>query len=324
VTARALILAAGFGTRLGTLSEERPKPMLPVCDVPLIRYALALLRGAGVREIAVNVHHHGALIERELDGEGIHFSREETILGTGGGIRKLADWLTRGGRESFFVVNGKILIDVDLRAVLARHDAAGAAATMVLRETPDAARWGAIDVDDAGRVSKILDIGGPGARSCMFTGVHVLAPRLVERLPPAGESDSIRQAYIPALRAGDRIEGVVYGGYFHEHSTPARYLQGNWNALRGVAQLTYPPAPLTGVDPTAEVHGTVVDPVRIAAGAIVEPGAHLGPDVVVGRRARVRTGAHLERVVVWPDSTADATLTDAIITPRGVQLVHER
>ena len=79
---RAIVLAAGFGTRLGTLSDERPKPMLPVCNIPLIRYAVALLRGHGIDEIAVNLHHRGDLIRAEL-GDGFHYSEETEILGTG-------------------------------------------------------------------------------------------------------------------------------------------------------------------------------------------------------------------------------------------------
>jgi mannose-1-phosphate guanylyltransferase len=218
---RALILAAGFGTRLGALSDERPKPLLPVCDIPLIRYAVALLRGHGIREIAVNLHHRGELIRAEL-GDGFHYSEEATILGTGGGIVQLQDWLTRGGKESFVIVNGKIVSDIDIGATLRHHDATNAAATMVLREVPDAEKWGAIHVDDSGRVTRIVGHGAVGAHACMFTGVHVLSPRLVDRLPRTGESDSIRQAYIPALLAGERIEGVRYQGYWHEHSTPQR------------------------------------------------------------------------------------------------------
>ena len=301
---RALILAAGFGTRLGPLSDERPKPLLPVCDIPLIRYAVALLRGHGVGEIAVNLHHRGDLIRAEL-GDGFHYSDEPTILGTGGGIVKLADWLTRGGRDSFLVVNGKIVTDIDLGAVLRRHDATGAAATMVLREVPDAEKWGAVEVDDAGRVVRILGQGSAphddGAHACMFTGVHVLSPRLLARLPSSGESDSIRQAYIPALLAGERIEGVRHAGYWHEHSTPQRYLQGNWNLLSGSVTLTHPPGPL----------------VRVAPSATVARGAVLGPHVVIGARSVVGAAARLERVVVWPDSTADGELHDAIVTPRG-------
>ncbi|MGZ3440519.1 MAG: nucleotidyltransferase family protein, partial [Polyangia bacterium] len=168
---RALILAAGFGTRLGALSDERPKPLLPVCDIPLIRYAVALLRGAGIDEIAVNLHHHGELIRAEL-GDRFHYSEEPTILGTGGGIAKLADWLTSGGRDSFVVVNGKIVSDIDIAAALRHHDATNASATMLVREVPDAQKWGAIDVGDDGRVTGIIGQGAPGAHACMFTGVH--------------------------------------------------------------------------------------------------------------------------------------------------------
>ncbi len=298
---RALILAAGLGTRMGSLSDERPKPLLPVLDVPLIRYAVALLRGHGIDEIAVNLHHRGELSRAEL-GDGFHYSDEPEILGTGGGIAKLADWLTRGGRDSFVVVNGKIVTDIDLGAVLRRHHERGAVATMVVREVPDARDWGAIDVDDDGRVTGIIGQGRPSAHACMFTGVHVLSPRLVARLPASGASDSIRQAYLPALLEGERIEGVRYPGYWHEHSTPQRYLQGNWNLVAGGVTLTHPPGPLGA----------------IAASATIEPGATLGALVVVGARSVVRAGARLDRVVVWPDSVVDGAVESAIVTPRGV------
>jgi NDP-sugar pyrophosphorylase family protein len=297
---RALILAAGFGTRLGALSDELPKPLLPVCDVPLIRYAVALLRGHGINEIAVNLHHHGELIRAAL-GPDFHYSDEPAILGTGGGIVKIADWLTAGGREPCVIVNGKIVSNIDIAGALARHRERDAVATMVLREVADAARWGAIDTDSEGRVTGIIGEGQPGTHACMFTGVHVLAPRLIARLPATGESDSIRQAYIPALRDGERIEGIRYNGYWHEHSTPARYLQGNWNLLNGVT-LDHPPAPIRAVQPSA----------------VVEPGAIVGHEVVVGARALVRRGARLTRVVMWPESVATSEVRDAIITPRGV------
>jgi len=298
---RALVLAAGLGTRMGALSDERPKPLLPVCDVPLIRYAVALLRGAGIDEIAVNLHHRGELIRAEL-GDGFHYSEERDILGTGGGIVKIADWLTNGGRDSFVVVNGKIVTNIDVAATLRHHDATGATATMVVREVPDAKKWGAIDVGDDGRVTGIIGQGRPAAHACMFTGVHVLSPRLVARLPSTGESDSIRQAYIPALLDGERIEAIRFAGYWHEHSTPERYLQGNWNLLSGSVTLTHPPP---------GVHA-------IAPSAIIEPSAQLSPLVVVGARSVVRAGARLDRVVVWPDCVVDGTHTNAIVTPRGV------
>jgi NDP-sugar pyrophosphorylase family protein len=306
VVTRALILAAGLGTRLGELSDERPKPLLPVCNVPLIQYAVALLRGAGITEIAVNLHHRGELIRAEL-GDGFHYSEEQTILGTGGGIVKIADWLTSGGRDSFVVVNGKIVSNIDVAATLRHHDATNAVATMVVRQVPDADKWGAIYVDDSGRVTRIVGQGVPSAHACMFTGVHVISPRLVARLPSTGESDSIRQGYIPALLDGERIEGIRYGGYWHEHSTPERYLQGNWNLLSGSVTLTQPPPGLGAIAPSA----------------IIEPGAQLSPLVVVGDRCVVRASARLDRVVVWPDCTVDGELGNAIVTPKGITAVRD-
>jgi NDP-sugar pyrophosphorylase family protein len=318
---RAILLAAGLGTRLGSLSDERPKPMLPVCDIPLLRFGLALLRGHGVTEVAVNLHHRGDTIRAEL-GDEVRYSEEDPILGTGGALVKLGDWLTDGGRASFLVVNGKVVIDVDLAELERRHESTGALATLVVRETPDAQKWGAIELDAQDRVTRILGQGQPGARACMFTGVHVVSPAALARLPSSGESDSVRQSYIPALLDGERLSALRYDGYFHEHSTPARYLQGNWNLLHGRARLRHPPGPFIGVDATARTAGaTLVEPVRIAAGAIIEAGAQVGPDVVVGRNAVVRAGARLERVVVWPDAVAAGTLRDAIVTPRGVQAV---
>ena len=322
---RAIVLAAGFGTRLGALSDERPKPLLPVADHALIRYAIALLAGHGITEVAINLHHRGELIERELgDGSAlgvrIHYSREESILGTGGGLVRIGDWLTDGGRAPFLVVNGKILIDVDLHELLARHHAHDAAATMVVRETPDAAKWGAIEVDESGRVRRIIGVGQPAPHVCMFTGVHVLSPRLLARLPATGESDSIRQAYLPALEAGDRIEAILYDGYFHEHSTPERYLEGNWNALEGRAHLRHPPGPLAGVDPTAHL----LPSVHVEGSHRIGPHANLGSNVtlagrvVVGAHARIANNVRLERVVVWPDSECNESLTDAIVTPKGI------
>jgi NDP-sugar pyrophosphorylase family protein len=313
---RAFILAAGFGTRLGALSDERPKPLLPVCDIPLIRYAVALLAGHGIRELVVNLHHRGEQIAAELGngarfGVRIAYSREERILGTGGGIRRALGLL---GNEPFVVINGKIVFDLDLGEVLARHRASGARATLVVRPDPDAARWGAIDAPDEG--GPIRDLLGAGAH--MFTGVHVLDPALVAELADDGaERCIVRQGYVPWLARGVRLDAYVARGYFMEHSTPERYLAGNFNLLGGGVTLRHPPGPLVGVDPAAEVHADarLVAPVRVAAGARVGAGAVLGPDVVLGAGATVAPGTRLARTVVWPGTSVDADADGAILTP---------
>jgi NDP-sugar pyrophosphorylase family protein len=313
-----MILAAGLGTRLGTISDERPKVLLPMCDQPLIRYALALVRAAGIGEVVVNLHHKAELIEAEL-GDGaaagvrIAWSREPRILGTGGGVKQAAPLL---GDEPFVIVNGKVVIDLDLAAVIAAHRASGALATMVVRRELEAQRWGAIDVAADGRVRQILGAGG-----YMFTGVHVLQPEMLARIPD-GEQCIIRTAYRGALADGAPIHAFVQEGYFAEHSTPARYLDGNVALLHG-ATVSAPPAPLRGVDPTAAVgRGVVVrEPVRVGPRARVGAGAVIGPDVVVGHDAEVAAGTRLRECVVWDGARVSGEHERAIITPGAVHAV---
>ncbi len=307
---RGMILAAGYGTRLGGLSDQRPKPLLPVCDVPLVRWVLALLSAHGVREVVVNTHHRGEQLEAELGAEVLWSHERGEILGTGGGIRHARPLL---GAGTFVVANGKIVFDLDLHAALAHHRKTGAVATLIVRADRDAARWGAIDVDEQGQVRGLLGAGGH-----MFTGVHLIEPALLDLLP-AGQSCIVRQGYVPALARGMRISAYVAPGYFFEHSTPARYLEGNLNLLFGRASVRHPPGPLTGVSADAIVaHGAAIDPATlVAAGGSVGADARLGPGVVVGRGAAVAPGADLERVVVWPAATASGHLRDAIVTPKG-------
>jgi len=315
---RAMILAAGYGTRLGTLSDERPKVLLPMCDVPLIHYPLALCRAAGIAEAVVNLHHKGELIERDLGdgravGLAIRYSREPVILGTGGGVLKAAPLL---GPETFVVLNGKVVLDLDLKAAIAWHRARGALATMVVRPDPEAERWGAIDVAEDGRIRGLL---GRGAH--MFTGIHVIEPELLARIPP-GEQCIIRTAYLSALKDGAPLYAYVAAGTFGEHSTPARYLEGNLALLAG-APLAYPPGPLRGVDPRAVIapDAQLVGPLRIGPGAHIGAGAVVGPGVVVGHDATVAPGTRLVRSVVWDGAAVEGDLERAIVTPRAVHRV---
>ena len=303
---RAMLLCAGYGTRLGALSDERPKPMLPVCDLPILRYGIANLVGHGICDLVINVHHRGDVIERELGdgarfGARIQYSHEETILGTGGGLKHALALLDPDGTdEPFLSLNGKLIFDVDLGALVRAHAAAGdVLGMMVVRRVPDAVAWGAVDVREDARGLRVDNVLGDGQH--MFCGVHVTRPSVMARLPD-GESDSIRQGYLPWLRAGEPVLAYEHReGYFAEHSTPERYLASNWALLDG-QPLRHPPAPLVGVDPTARVHpaAKLVGPVRICAGAEVGP-VTLGPHVVVGEGARV--DRDLARAIVWADGT---------------------
>jgi NDP-sugar pyrophosphorylase family protein len=318
---RALILAAGMGSRLGALSDERPKPLLPVCDTPLIRYAIELLRGHGITAIAINLHHHGSLIEKELgDGRelGVHitYSHEDALLGTGGPLKRLQRFLTHEGRQPCLVVNGKILIDVNLHAVVERHVSTGALATMVLKAGAANGVPANVEVSAQGSVTRILNAGTAGLHQCVFTGVHVLSPRFIQRLPD-GVSDSVRQGYVPALLQHEHIQGFLIDDYFFEHSTPERYLQGNFNALDGTAHLKHPPGPLRGISPLAHLEPTarIEGPVLIGDDAHIAKDAVIGPYVVIGHDSFVGPGARLSHSVIWPGSWVRGEHHREIITP---------
>ena len=304
---RAMLLCAGLSTRLGKLGTERPKPMLPVCGLPILAYGIANLVAHGITELVINTHHKGDLIRTELGdgrrfGARIQYIEEATILGTGGGLKHALALLDPDGRdEPFLSVNGKLIFDLDVTALAAAYRAAGPIlGMMVVRRVPDAKAWGAVEVARNGRITNILGDGDH-----MFCGVHLTRPSVMARLPD-GEADSIRQGYLPWLRAGEPVLAFEHAtGYFAEHSTPERYLDSNWSLLAGTP-LRHPPGRTSGVDPTARIHptATIVEPVKICGGATIAANVTVGPYAVVGAGARIERS--IEQTVVWAGAVANA------------------
>ena len=292
---RAMVLAAGLGTRLRPLTEERPKPAVPFGLRPLVCETLDVLHRFGVREVAINVHHladrMAALVDPHLPpGMSARYLHEPVLLGTGGALANAAAWLVEPGAP-VIVMNSDIVFAPDLHAALERHRALDAIATMVLRPDPEAQRLGAIDVDDDGRVRRLL--GKPSADSAwgplherMFTGVHVLSPRAFTDFP--SEGCVIRSAYRKWIDEGAVVAGITELAPWKDLGTLAAYLEANVALAE------------------ARVHPSA----RVAAGARLR-------HVVIGEGARV-DDVSLERVVVWPGATVSEDLHDAIVTPERV------
>jgi len=320
----AMILAAGLGTRLGGLGQERPKAMLPVCNQPLVSWALGWAAHHGLRRAAVNLHHHGEQI-RTWVSDGRHlgvevvYSEEPELLGTGGGIKAMAALLAPC---TTVVVNGKVVSDIDLSRVVAHHRRHRSVATLVVVQHAHADAWGAVRIDERGRVVRIAEIEGPSVGTIgpghLFTGIHVIEPELVQVIPQ-GPCCVIRTAYAELLACGAPIHAFVHSGYFYEHSTPQRYLQGNLNLLDGRVDPPGRPGPLRGVSPEAVIHkgARLVDPVLVASGAVVRDGAVVGPRVALGEGATVAPGVTLTDAVVWARAVVSSSAARAIITPTG-------
>jgi NDP-sugar pyrophosphorylase family protein len=241
---KAMILAAGLGTRLRPLTDTIPKPLLPVGGLPLIVWNLLLLRAGGIREVIINLHYLGSMIEETL-GDGspwdmrITYSHEAELLGTGGGL-KAAEWFFDG--QPFLVMNGDTLIDLDLQAFLDFHDLQGGVATLVLRDDPQAAQWGAVETDAQGHILRINDQGideREAKRAVtfrMFAGVHILHPSILDDAP-TGKPFSIIDSYIRAIAGGSRLLGFVYAGYWSDIGTVERYTQAQRDVEAGLIAL---------------------------------------------------------------------------------------
>lgn len=319
-----MIMAAGLGTRLGELSDLRPKPMLPVCGAPLVRWVALWLRAQGVREIVVNLHHLGRQIEDELGdgaalGVAIAYSREDgLVLGTGGGLRHARSLLDDGSGAPVVVVNGKILLELELGRVLAAHREAGAEATMVLRPDADAERWGSLRVGPDGSIVGLLGKlreGASAGEPLMFTGVHVLEPRFFDRIPGEGPQCVVRTAYTALFREGRGLHGFVTRDYWWEHSTVERYLRGVANVIEGRVRLPFAERPVRGVAASARVgEGAQVDPaVWIGEGVEIGAGAQIGARVQLGDGAVVAPGVRLRDVIVWDGVRVGADAEHAVL-----------
>ncbi|MEY4703891.1 MAG: hypothetical protein RL042_87 [Nitrospirota bacterium] len=238
---KAMILAAGLGSRLRPLTNTIPKPLLPVAGTPLIVWNLLLLKRHGFHDVLINLHHLGPMIEQAL-GDGsryglrIIYSYEPVILGTGGGLKQ-AEPIFSG--EPVLVLNGDTLVELDLDALCAFHRQRDAVATLVLRKDPAAAEWGLVEMDSDNRIVRITGRGklesGP-VQPRMFAGIHILHPRLLRDVPK-GVASTIIDSYVAAIQRDEAVLGYDHQGYWSDVGTPERYAQAEQDASAGLISL---------------------------------------------------------------------------------------
>lgn len=308
-----MLLAAGLGLRLRPLTLLRAKPALPVLNRPLIHWTLDALAAAGVDEVVINLHHlPGTVTAAVGDGSAfglrVRWSREREILGTGGGPRRARRLL---GDGPVLLVNGDVLMELDLRWLVERHRRSGARVTLGLRPNPDPERYPPVVTDRRGRVRALR--GRPrGARgtASMFASVHVLDPALLERLPP-GFSDTVGDLYPGLIAAGERIQGVRLRGLWLDIGTPALYLEAHRRLLRRGAEGAVSPEARLGAD--ARLRRSAV-----GAGASVGAAARV-EDSVLWDGARVGAGARVRRSVVARGArvAAGESVEDQVVMPAG-------
>jgi NDP-sugar pyrophosphorylase family protein len=324
---KAMVLAAGEGTRLRPLTLALPKPMVPVVNTPLLVRTLRLLAAQGVRDVAVNLFHRSETIRDALgDGEALDvrlcYSDETTLMGTAGGVKRMERFLD----QPFLVLYGDNLYHTDLAPLIALHRERRALATIATFTAPDPSACGLVVTDEAGRVTRFQEKPPPAE---VFTdqanaGVYVLEPEVLQLIPEATTHDFGKDVF-PALLAAHpgRMFAQPLDGYVQDTGTVSAYQQANWDVLEGHVGPAEP-----GVHPTARVARSAALHVRTVVGpeTVVEDGAYLGASILwegchIGARAIV-TGSILGRgVCVGPGAVvAAAILADGATVAPGVRL----
>ena len=312
---RGMLLCAGRGTRLAPHTDLLPKPLVPVLNRPLALYNLLLLRDAGVREVMINLHHHGALIPRVLGDGGdlgmqLHYSEETELLGTGGGGHAVRDFLSDG---TCLVANGDSLCEADLGAVVERHRAREALATMVLHPHPSPEDFGAVRVGPDGGVVAIDhvvrrdDAIATGAH--VYSGIQVLEPGFFEWLEPS-PSCIVRTAWRRLIDASAPVFGDPAALRLHDCGTVDRLLAATTDLLHDPNAFAHVPRAPHHPDPG----GSEEPPVLFGRDVEIGAGARIGPDVVLGDGVEVAPGARVARTVAWPGVTLEGSAQGLLVS----------
>jgi len=307
---RAVVLVGGEGTRLRPLTWTTPKQMLPVAEVPMIQRVLAHLADHGVDEAVLSLGYRpDAFITAFPDGRcagvKLTYAVEPEPLDTAGAIRFAAHHA--GIAERFLAVNGDVLTDVDIGALVAFHHDRGAEATIHLTRVDDPSRFGVVPTADDGRVSAFVEKPAPGQAPThnINAGTYVLEPSVLDRIP-AGRRVSIERETFPALVEARTLYARPDDAYWIDTGTPAQYLQAQLDLING--RRPGPPAPGAverdkGVWTlgAAVIDGHVHAPALIGDASFIEVRAQV-EGAIVGAGARVHDGARVRCSVLLPGS----------------------
>jgi mannose-1-phosphate guanylyltransferase len=285
----AIMLVGGKGTRLRPLTISAPKPMLPTAGVPFTAHQLARARDAGVTHVVLATSYRAEVFE-EYFGDGSAFGLELTYvtetepLGTGGGIRNVAAHLRSGPDEPVLIFNGDVLSGVDLAGQVEAHRQSGAAVTLHLVEVEDPRAFGVVPTDDDGRVTAFLEKTPDPPTNRINAGCYVFRRRIIDTIP-AGRPVSVERETFPGLLAeGALVRSYVDSSYWLDLGTPAAFVQGSCDLVRGRIASSALPGPVG--------EALLLD----EAGA---EGASVTGGTTLGRHAHVAAGAHVESSVVF-------------------------
>ena len=309
---KAMVLAAGKGTRLFPLTGEIAKPMAPVADKAIIQHIFELLAEAQIDEVHVNVHHLADSIlgfygeETEVAGTKISFSREEELMGTAGSVKRLADHFD----DTFVVIMGDALTDVDLSEVVSFHKKRGALATMALFRVSDTSQYGVVEVDQECNIVNFQEKPDPAQAISTLanTGIYVLEPQVLDYIPQDTFFDFANDVFPRLLQTGERLVGYEGDFYWSDIGTLQAYRQAQYDALSERVRVKIPGERRgervwigkdTHIHPSANLAGCVV----VGRDAVIGRGVSISGAVTVGSDCWIHPHATIKGSVLLPGSS---------------------
>ncbi len=305
---KGVIMAGGEGTRLRPLTSNRPKPMVPLCNRPIMEYGLKLLRMHGVKEVGVTLHYlPHVIMEHFRDGSSLglrlRYSIESSPLGTAGGIKRLEDFLD----ETFVVISGDVFTDIDLGEMLRFHKSRGALMTIALTRVQNPTEFGIALIDDDGRLVRYLEKPSWGEvfSDLINMGIYVLEPEVLDYIPKDKVYDFSRDLIPTLLKSGEPIYGwVVDKAYWSDIGNHEQYLTTHFDLLVGKVRTDLPGYQINrgiwiGEGSEIEEEALITPPVLIGKNVRIKRGARVGPYAVLGDGVIVDSGASIVRSIVW-------------------------
>jgi NDP-sugar pyrophosphorylase family protein len=295
---RAIVLSAGYGTRLWPLTADRTKPAIPILGKPLVGYVAEYLAAYGIDEIVVNLHHRPDSVRKAL-GDGSQFGvklnyvEEPRILGTSGALDNARQFFIN---ETFVVINGKIITDIDLSSALKTHRKTRALATLVLLPNTKRELFSVVNTKDGlitgfGGMPSVVD-----EAPLMFTGIQIMEPQIFKYIPKGVFSHSTTDVYPQAIAKGERIAAHVASGRWRELSTLQRYLDISLELLKEAG-----------------------NNISAGAGCSIEEGADVG-EAILWDRVRIESGTHIRRAVLADGVhiRSGETLMNCVVVPAAL------
>ncbi|MBV9455004.1 MAG: NDP-sugar synthase [Rubrobacter sp.] len=326
---KAMVLAAGKGTRLFPLTGEVPKPMAPVANTPIIHHIFDLLACHDITEAYVNVHYLADTLleaygeESHVNNMSVRLVREEELTGTAGGVKHLANVaLKLSFDETFVVVSGDALTDVDIKDLVAFHKKKGALATIALQRVYDTSEFGVVEINKECDILGFQEKPDPqeAISTLANTGIYVFEPRVLSYIPQATFYDFARDVFPRLLEAKERFVGYQGNFYWSDMGTLEAYRQAQYDVLSGKVRVTVPGekrGQSLWIGENAQIHPSAVLEGYAVVGRDVVIGRNvtLSGDVTVGTDCWIRPGATIKRSILLPGASIgdDAYLENCIV-----------